>query len=293
MRGRNGSWHRYYYCRNHDPLRAGGTDRRCPERNIRADALDDFVFDRIRTALLHPDPLLAGEQAVAAPAPIPTTSCSPLNSPASTARSTAADDESGGSPTSTKPACSRSPRCSAAPPMSPPASELQAKRTSLAEQRTALARGNQVHRRVHDFAERIRDVIGQLDADQKQQLLRLLIEEVRVTGWHVEIRLRIALDQPPPNPPGPKRSPEPHQPPSQARPLSSKDRLRSVGSYQRNAKLQLTVLLSPAVAVPGLYLHPDHRRRLAPSRFGVILMSSNEGRTSNCAAARCCELSII
>src|SRR5664279_5959564 len=70
-RGRNGSWHRYYYCRNHDPIRAGGADRRCPERNIRAEALDDYVFNRIRTALLHPDTLLAGEQAVAARTPTP------------------------------------------------------------------------------------------------------------------------------------------------------------------------------------------------------------------------------
>jgi hypothetical protein len=31
---------------------------------------------------------------------------------------------------------------------------------------------------------------------------------------------------------------------------------------QRNAKLQLTVLLAPTEAVPGLYLHPEHRRRL-------------------------------
>ena len=31
--------------------------------------------------------------------------------------------------------------------------------------------------------------------------------------------------------------------------------------HQRNAKLQLTVLLSPPGPVPGLYLHPDHRRR--------------------------------
>jgi site-specific DNA recombinase len=30
MRGRNGTWHRYYHCRNHEPLRAGGEDRRCP-----------------------------------------------------------------------------------------------------------------------------------------------------------------------------------------------------------------------------------------------------------------------
>ena len=34
MRGHNGTWHRYYYCRNHDPLRAGGESRRCPERAL-------------------------------------------------------------------------------------------------------------------------------------------------------------------------------------------------------------------------------------------------------------------
>ena len=48
MRGRNGAFHRYYYCRNHDLLRAGGEDRRCPERNIRANDLDSFVFDQVR-----------------------------------------------------------------------------------------------------------------------------------------------------------------------------------------------------------------------------------------------------
>jgi site-specific DNA recombinase len=54
MRGRNGTWHRYYYCHNHDPLRAGGQDQRCPERNIRADALDEFVFAQIRAAPAQP-----------------------------------------------------------------------------------------------------------------------------------------------------------------------------------------------------------------------------------------------
>jgi hypothetical protein len=43
------------------------------------------------------------------------------------------------------------------------------------------------------------------------------------------------------------------------------DRMRAVivalGAHQRNAKLQLTVVLAPAEAVPGLYVHPDHRRR--------------------------------
>ena len=83
--------------------------------------------------------------------------------------------------------------------------ELQHKRTSLAHERTALARDNQLRRRVHDFAARIHAVIDTLDDIQKQQLLRLLVEDVRVTGWHVQIRLRIALDPPPPAPDRPNR----------------------------------------------------------------------------------------
>ncbi|MGN6173690.1 MAG: recombinase family protein, partial [Streptosporangiaceae bacterium] len=71
MCGRNGTWHRYYYCHNHDPVRAGGHDRRCPERNIRADALDEFVFAQIRAARLAPALRLAGEHAVAVHAPVP------------------------------------------------------------------------------------------------------------------------------------------------------------------------------------------------------------------------------
>jgi hypothetical protein len=86
---------------------------------------------------------------------------------------------------------------------------------------------------VHDFAARIHAVVDTLDDTQKQQLLRLPIEDIRVTGWHVQIRLRIALD-PPPQPPhptagltgptgptGPTRKPSPH-------PVSSQDGLRSV-----------------------------------------------------------------
>ena len=104
MRGRNGTWHRYYYCRNHDPIRAGGEDRRCPERNIRADALDAFVFDQIRAALLDPDLLLAGEQAVAVRSPRPpTTNCSPPSWPAWTARSTPPTPNAAASSTSTRP----------------------------------------------------------------------------------------------------------------------------------------------------------------------------------------------
>jgi site-specific DNA recombinase len=230
MRGRNGTWHRYYYCRNHDPLRAGGQQHRCPERNIRADALDEFVFDQIKRALLQPDLLLTGEHTVALTAPIPddellATELTRLDRKVEAAHAEKrrlVDLYQAG-------LIELAELQRRAADVAARHRELQSKRTSLAEQRTALARGNQVHRRVHDFAERIRGVIDQLDAVQKQQLLRLLIEEVRVTGWHVEIRLRIALDQPPPDPQEPNRSPDPHQPPTQPRPLSSKDGLHSIG----------------------------------------------------------------
>jgi hypothetical protein len=88
---------------------------------------------------------------------------------------------------------------------------------------------------VHDFAARIHSVIDTLDDIQKQQLLRLLIEDVRVTGWHVQIRLRIALDPPPrpTDPPHPTGPTGPTGKPSPPRPrpvsVSTQDGLRSVG----------------------------------------------------------------
>ena len=228
MRGRNGTWHRYYYCRNHDPLRAGGQDHRCPERNIRADALDEFVFDQIKQALLQPDLLLTGEHTVALTAPVPDDQLLAAELTRLNRKVDAADAEKRRLVDLYQAGLIElSELQQRAADVAARHRELQAKRSNLADQRTALARGNQVHRRVHDFAERIRGVIDQLDAVQKQQLLRILIEEVRVTGWHVEIRLRIALDQPPPDPP--VRSPAPHEPPSRGRTLSSQDGLRSIG----------------------------------------------------------------
>src|SRR3954469_25420191 len=89
-----------------------------------------------------------------------------------------------------------------------------------------LGNANQLRRRVHDFASRVLAVIDTLDFDQKQTLLRLVVEEVHVTGWHVQIRLRIPLDD---NPDGPPRPPNPDPRPDRPGPMSTKDRLRSLG----------------------------------------------------------------
>jgi hypothetical protein len=54
MRGRDGTWHHYYYCTGHDVLRARGAIGRCPQRNLRADELDDLVWIEVRRHLENP-----------------------------------------------------------------------------------------------------------------------------------------------------------------------------------------------------------------------------------------------
>jgi site-specific DNA recombinase len=237
MRGRNGAWHRYYYCRNHDSLRAGGEDRRCPERNIRADALDEFVFAQIRAALTQPGMLLAGEQAIAVTAPVPddellAAELARLDRKidATTAERRRLADLYQAGLIDLPGLHRRSSEVTAR------LHDLHARRDTLAAERTALAHGNLLRHRVTDFARQIREVIDQLDRPQRQQLLRLLIENVHVTGWQVKIRLRIPLDPPDPEPARP-RPPHPALSPTTRPALSSQDRLRSVGGHER-AQLQ-------------------------------------------------------
>jgi len=54
MRGRDGTWHHYYYCTGHDVLRARRTIGRCPQRNLRADEIDDLVWAEVRRHLESP-----------------------------------------------------------------------------------------------------------------------------------------------------------------------------------------------------------------------------------------------
>src|SRR5207237_4179861 len=114
--------------------------------------------------------------------------------------------------------------------------ELEHKRTSLTAQRADLARGNRLRRGVEHFAARVTAVIDQLDPAQRQELLRLLIEDVQVTGWHVKIRLRIPLDDPPDDDHTHRRTPQPGPTPASSGmpPVSTEDRLRSLhGPHRR------------------------------------------------------------
>jgi site-specific DNA recombinase len=218
-RGRNGTWHRYYYCHNHDALRAGGQDRRCPERNIRADALDEFVYGQIRAALLDPAILLAGEQAVAVHAPVPDDELLAAELARLDRKLDAARSEHNRLIDLYQAALIDMPELQRrAATITARQRELTGKRASLAAQRADLAKGNQLRRGVEHFAARIRAVIDQLDHTHKQQLLRLLIDNVQVTGWHIKIQLRIAM----PGPPGKGRAGS--DPPSRAPPAALRRR---------------------------------------------------------------------
>ena len=216
MRGRNGAFHHYYYCRNHDPLRAGGDIQRCPERNVRADELDGFVFDQVRATMLRPDVLLAGKTAVSSRydtggEELLAAQLARFNrkiDSAAAERKRLADLYQANF-------IEQEELLRRGKELELRRRALEAQRQALVAERQQLAQQNRLQERVECFADKIRGTIDQLNFDQRQKLLRLVVDEVRVKGWQVEIRFRIPLDSPP-EPPG--------------KGVSTKDRLRSLHS---------------------------------------------------------------
>jgi len=195
-----GGHNRYYICAYKDALKAGGPERRCRERQIRADELDTFVFEQVRQTLLRPELLLAGEHELAGRTPVPDDELLAAELARLQRRLDQADAErrrlldlyqTGLLEISD---------------LQRRTSEVDARRNrtdeqlkTLVQQRSELAQDNRLRQRVTDFAEQARTGIDRLDFDGRQRLLRLVVEQVRVTGWQVEIRLRIPLDEPPPD----------------------------------------------------------------------------------------------
>ena len=128
-------------------------------------------------------------------------------------------------------------------------SALNAQREALIDQREQLAQQNRLRDRVERFAHKVRATIDRLDFAQRQKLLRLVVDDVRVTGWRVEIRFRIPLDSPP-------------EPPNTR--VSSKDRLRSLHAY-RGRQLPSAPTRRPRSGSPAPEGHRQSGRRCAAS----------------------------
>ncbi|MCU1450710.1 MAG: invertase Pin-like site-specific recombinase [Acidimicrobiales bacterium] len=254
---------RYYTCSHHDPLKAGGPDKRCRERRIRADELDAFVFAQVREVLLRPEMLLAGEEAVATQAPVPDDEILGAQldrlarrvDEAAAERRRLADLYQAG-------LIDMADLTRRATEVEARRRQFESQRTELSAQRHDLATGQRLRQRVAHFAERAAEGIDALDFDQRQRLLRLVVEQVRVTGWQVELRLRVPLDD----------DPEAHRPkgPTTERRRQSRcdrvfteERLRSLGG-RRSAALRRPGSSSAPMRIHGP-MSPGQGERWGPN----------------------------
>jgi site-specific DNA recombinase len=196
MGTKDGKKHHYYWCRNHARNGAPG-QKLCPERSIRADVLDAFVFEQVRAALLNPEVLTAGEAALTSATRAPddqilTAELAKLERKIEANRAERrrlADLYQSG-------LLELSEVQKRAHDVDQRHGALTGQRDQLIDQRQQLATENRLHNRVNDFARRAAMGIDKLDFRQRQQLLRLIVDHVTVTGWRVEIHLRIPLDDP-------------------------------------------------------------------------------------------------
>ena len=234
---RNHTTTRYYLCPHRDPWRAGGAEHRCPERRVRADELDTFVFDQVRQLLIRPDLITAGQTAVTAHTPAPddellTAQLARLQrrlQSAHTERGRVADLYQAG-------VIDNAEMRRRSREIDTRAQRLELEHETLTARQSELAAGNRLSASITNFAQRALHGIDTLDFHGRQQLLRLVLEDVRVQGWNVELHLRIPLDDTPPantstasrtNKRSRPRSPRNPRPAKEA--VSSNDHLRSIG----------------------------------------------------------------
>jgi site-specific DNA recombinase len=263
---------RYYLCPHHDPIRAGGEDRRCSERRIRADELDVFVFDEVARLLSRPELLVAGEAAVSAQAPVPDAELLASQLARLDRRAAAADAER------RRLADLYQAGVIEAADMARRAAELDARRRGIDEEHGALvsraaelASNNRLHERIEAFASRAVAGLERLDFDGRQQLLRLVLDDVRVEGWRVELHLRIPLDEPegpaPRTPVTSTRRARPRSPRRSKEAVSSNDGLRSIGEHLRAVR-QLRPRPRPRPAAQrATRRHPSPAKRRQHSRM--------------------------
>jgi site-specific DNA recombinase len=217
---------RYYVCNKRRSLEAGGPERACPQPSTRAEELDALVWEQVRQALLRPETLVKGQAALGARAGRPDDEL--LN---------AQLDRLDGRLQQVETERRRIVDLYQMQAIELPEfqrrhqevigrhRQFEREREALLAQREELALNNRLLRTVDDFARRVRKGINTLNFEQRQRLVRLLVEQVRVTGPNVEIHLRIPLDEPPP-PPDAQPNARAH---GQNQKVSNQSRLRSLG----------------------------------------------------------------
>jgi site-specific DNA recombinase len=191
---------RYYVCNKRRPLEAGGLERACPQPSTRAEVLDSLVWDQLRQALLRPQILVKGQAALGARTHQP-------DDELLQAQRERLDRRLQGTETERRrlvdlyqmQAIELAEFQTRQQEVTGRHRQFAQEREVLLTQHLELAVNNRLAGKVDSFARRIRKGIDALDFEQRQTLVRLLVEQVRVTGPSVQIHLRIPLDEPAPD----------------------------------------------------------------------------------------------
>jgi site-specific DNA recombinase len=256
-KGRNGRTLRYYVCNRRRSLEAGGPDRACPQPSTRAEALEGLVWDQLRHALLHPETLRRGQAVLGTRRGQPDDELLAAQLKRLDRRLQQTEGERRRIVDLYQmQAIARAEFQARHREVVERHRLLQQEREALVTERKALAVNHRLARRIDTFAERVRHGMDALDFEQRQRLVRLLIEQVRVTGPHVQIHLRIPLDEPPPDDAGgcPPMAGDAEEPP-----VSNQVRLRSLGG---------TVVCGTDDQTDSARQSPQ-RRRIGASHSGV------------------------
>ena len=200
MRGRNGTFHHYYYCAGHDVLMARRAIGRCPQRNLRSDELDALVWGEVRRHLENPALIREGYVRLRAQAASP------------------GDDGLGDDLAALKKHLAELGReeyrlLDAYQAGLVDLDQLRQRQGRL-RQRRAHVNGSievlhterktaqqqaQLQADLETFVDRIRGPLATLDFDAWQQLVRTVLERVMVEDGRVDIHFAIPLPDPPPD----------------------------------------------------------------------------------------------
>ena len=250
MRGRNGTFHHYYYCRGHDVLYARSAVGRCPQRNLRSDELDALVWGEVCRHLENPTLIREGYERLQVQAESP-------------GDDGLADDRSALQKQLTDLKREEHRLLDAYQAGLVDLDQLRQRQERLrqrrahvngsidvlqAERKTAQQQA-QLQTDLETFVDRVRGPLATLDFGARQQLVRTVLERVMVEDGRVDIHFAIPLPDPPPGPSGSS--------------VSGRFRLRSNGTHGGNEVSQVLNDLVSARPVPGsraAFRRPSPRR---------------------------------
>jgi site-specific DNA recombinase len=197
MRGRDGTFHHYYYCAGHDVLRARRRVGRCPQRNLRADELDGLVWAEVRRHLESPTLILeaythVGAQPLSRPDDLVTQDVRGL-----TKQLTDTDREEHRLLDAYQAGLialdqlERRQRL-----LRQKRAHLQASLEAIGQEHAVALQRAELQTSLETFTRSIRGPLATLPFETRQRLIRLVVQRVMVEEGHVDIHFAIPVSAP-------------------------------------------------------------------------------------------------